>query len=134
MPLSSTDQERLAKLLAMFSSNHDGEVVNAARLAERLVKSRGETWDSVINAKPASGGNHQHSKPSEKPREEAKPPVKWKEDAETCVEYAEHLSEWERQFLKSILENSASFPLSVKQQQVLDRIFAKVLKIKEVDW
>ncbi len=132
MPLSSTDQERLAKLLAMFSSNHDGEVVNAARLAERLVKSRGETWDSVINAKPALRQEQQRRQ--EKPREQTKPPLKWRENAEACVEYAEHLSEWENQFLDSILENSGKFPLSVKQQQVLDRIFAKVSKIKEMDW
>lgn len=108
MPLSSTDQERLAKLLAMFSSNHDGEVVNAARLAERLVKSRGETWDSVINAKPASQQEQQRRQ--EKPREQTKPPLKWRENAEACVEYAEHLSEWENQFWNQYWRTPANSP------------------------
>jgi hypothetical protein len=39
---------RLARLLGMTGSAHDGEVVNAARLADRLVRENGLTWRDVV--------------------------------------------------------------------------------------
>lgn len=39
---------RLTRLLGMLGSDHDGEVVNAARIADRLVRENGLTWDDVI--------------------------------------------------------------------------------------
>jgi len=44
------DLKRLAKLLAMSSSTHDGEVVNAIRLADSLLRKSGQTWDDVFHA------------------------------------------------------------------------------------
>jgi hypothetical protein len=40
--------ERIVKLLGMAGSKHDGEVVNAARAADRLLRARGLCWDDVI--------------------------------------------------------------------------------------
>lgn len=42
------DESRLIKLLARLGSSHDGEVLNAARLADRLVRQAGLTWDDVL--------------------------------------------------------------------------------------
>jgi hypothetical protein len=39
---------RLSKLLAMCGSSHDGEVINAARMADRLVRQRGMTWAQIL--------------------------------------------------------------------------------------
>jgi hypothetical protein len=39
---------RLARLLGMIGSDHDGEALNAARMADRLVREKGLTWDDVI--------------------------------------------------------------------------------------
>ena len=45
--------DRLARLLAMAGSDHDGEVCNAARMADQLVRAQGLTWGDVIRV-PAS--------------------------------------------------------------------------------
>ena len=42
--LDPSAAERLAKLLGMLGSNHDGEVSNAARMADALVREHGLTW------------------------------------------------------------------------------------------
>jgi hypothetical protein len=46
------DTSRLAKLLGMIGSTHDGEALNAARAANKLVRDCGLTWPDII-ASPA---------------------------------------------------------------------------------
>ena len=48
--LPPAERDRLAKLLGMLGSDHDGEVLNAARLADRLVRDHGITWLDAITA------------------------------------------------------------------------------------
>jgi len=60
--LDADQGKRLANLLGMMGSSHDGEALNAARLADRLVRARGLTWHEVINAlaaAPEIGGAQQ---------------------------------------------------------------------------
>jgi len=45
----SVDRERLAMILGMLGSAHDGEVVNAARLAVRMLKEARLTWPQVLD-------------------------------------------------------------------------------------
>src|SRR6516165_6110804 len=42
------DRGRLARLLGMLGSLHDGEVVNAGRLAVRMLKQAGITWQQLL--------------------------------------------------------------------------------------
>ncbi|HVJ55828.1 MAG TPA: hypothetical protein VM689_25425 [Aliidongia sp.] len=42
------DLDRLRKLLGMLGSSHDGEVLNAARHIDALVKSSGASWQKLI--------------------------------------------------------------------------------------
>lgn len=49
--LTQPERERLIALLGMLGSEHDGEVVNAARLALKFLKDRQLTWESVLSAK-----------------------------------------------------------------------------------
>lgn len=49
--LTQPERERLIALLGMLGSEHDGEVVNAARLALKFLKDRQLTWESVLNVK-----------------------------------------------------------------------------------
>jgi hypothetical protein len=42
------DLDRLRKLCGMFSSSHDGEIANAARMADRLVRAAGLVWGDVL--------------------------------------------------------------------------------------
>ena len=48
--LSAELRTRIAKLLGMCGSAHDGEVLNAARKADALVREHGTTWADVIGA------------------------------------------------------------------------------------
>jgi hypothetical protein len=49
--LDHDSAERLARLLGMLGSDHDGEVVNAGRMADRLVRQNGLTWPDIIAPK-----------------------------------------------------------------------------------
>ena len=44
----TTEKERLAKLLGMLGSHHDGEVLSAARLVEAERKRIGKTWADIL--------------------------------------------------------------------------------------
>ena len=46
--LAEVDRDRLARLLGLLGSDFDGEVANAGRLADKLVRSAGLTWPDVI--------------------------------------------------------------------------------------
>jgi hypothetical protein len=48
LTLSSSSADTLIKLLGMTGSDHAGECVNAARLANNLVRSLGLTWSDII--------------------------------------------------------------------------------------
>ena len=48
------DRDRLCKLLGLLESDHDGEVVNAARRAAALLREAGTTWSEIIALPPAS--------------------------------------------------------------------------------
>lgn len=45
----STEKRRLAKILGMLGSEHDGEVLAAARQLEALRRKRGMTWGQMID-------------------------------------------------------------------------------------
>lgn len=132
MALSSHDRSRLAKLLGMLGSNFDGEVVNAARAADRLIKNAGETWESVIIHTTTIAVSYQ---PHTRQREYRAPPAPehW-EEVKKYQAYTTVLNAWEAKFLESIgLRHS----LSEKQQKVLARIRAKIEqyeKYKDSEW
>lgn len=42
-------RHRLARLLGMLGSEYDSEALNAARLADRLVRSSGLSWSEVLS-------------------------------------------------------------------------------------
>jgi hypothetical protein len=48
------DRERLVKLLGMLGSAHDGEVLNAARHIDALVRAGGQDWDKLLAPAPAA--------------------------------------------------------------------------------
>ena|ERR1700733_10055108 len=50
---TALDLDRLRKLLALLGSDHDGEVLNAARRIDALVKSAGTDWQALIPDRPA---------------------------------------------------------------------------------
>lgn len=50
------DRERLVKLLGMLGSAHDGEVLNAARHIEAMVRASGRDWGQLLSPAPAASG------------------------------------------------------------------------------
>jgi hypothetical protein len=49
LALNPADRDKLARILGMTGSLHDGEALNAARLADRLVREQGITWFDVLH-------------------------------------------------------------------------------------
>jgi hypothetical protein len=107
----ATARARLAKLLAMFSSSSsDGEALNAARAADRLVRSCGVTWADVVCRYP----------PAPAPRKAPKATKDWRD---VCREVAADKNEsaWARSFCADILKFSA-VDLSRRQLAALREI------------
>jgi hypothetical protein len=114
---AALDRERLAKLCGMFGSDHDGEVVNAARAAHDLVRRCGGTWPDVFGRSlpaPALPGRWRY------PRGGA-------DAIRLCLGFSEYLTPWEEGFLRTVAPYANR--LSPKQELVLDKILAKVEEI-----
>lgn len=48
--MDASKRLRLTRLLGMIGSDGDGEALNAARMAQRLIGSEGLTWEEVLNS------------------------------------------------------------------------------------
>jgi hypothetical protein len=101
--------DRLAKLLGMLGSSHDGEVINAGRAADQLVRSSGLTWFDII-ATPK-----QLRAPTPEPDDD----LGWRDIIAFCRAHSYRLSIRERDFIRS-LERWRGYPTD-KQ---LDWLFA----------
>jgi hypothetical protein len=84
------DRERLARVLGMLGSKHDGEALAAARQGERLRHQAGVTWHDIIilPVLPAPARERE---------------IETIDDAiDFCVERADDLREWEEKFVRSL--------------------------------
>jgi hypothetical protein len=100
--MSGLDRRKLARVLGMMGSLHDGEVLAAARLAETLRSQSGCMWHELLSANPADDPHDQIVR---------------------CLGHPELLTDWEIEFLHSL---RGFAEVSPKQQAILDRIAAKV--------
>lgn len=130
MAFSQTDRERLARLLAMFSSDYDGEVVNAARAAERLVKSAGVTWHDVLATTFAPGPPPYREPPQRKQWNDRKVSPHQREAAQ-MLEKRHLLTQFEIDFLSSILGRDF---LTERQEPIFQRIRAKMASYANMTW
>jgi hypothetical protein len=89
-------RNRLTQLLGMLGSDHDGEVVNAGRLATRLVRSAGLTWNDVV------ARSFESSAP---PPPEA-PPADWREKVAACLALRDRLTPKEVDFLTNLAQRT----------------------------
>jgi hypothetical protein len=110
-------RERLVMCLGMLGSAHDGEVLAAAKAAERLRRQSGATWGELLQAPSADGQ-------SEPRGARAGAAGGWREVVRVGLSRAASLSAWERQFL-AVLASYQRDP-SDKQIGILAGIAAKL--------
>jgi hypothetical protein len=78
--LDPRNADRLCKLLGLLSSNHDGEVLAAARKADGFLRTLGLTWRDVIAIRAPD----------------------WRHMARSCREQAHRLSPKEFDFINNV--------------------------------
>jgi hypothetical protein len=117
-PLATAERERLARLLGMVGSAHDGEALNAARLADRFVRERGLTWPDVIAA-PAL------TPPASDPPPPREPADDWRAAAAFCLRHGDTLTQWEAEFCLAVSKYRCA--PSSKQLAILRRLLTRVM-------
>jgi len=93
---------KLAKLLGMVGSSADGEALNAARLADRMVRQAGATWFDLLSEDHESSVDDLIA---------------------FCLDHEDRLNFWEHGFLLGIRGRQY---LTSKQLAKIDQIVAKL--------
>jgi hypothetical protein len=104
------DRLRLAKCLALLSSDRDGEVLAAPKAADRLVRNAGMQWDQILS---------QQVPPTARHSDDGDHPIQWRSTVQACLRHPAALTQWEIDFLRSLLRFDEP---SVKQAAVLAKI------------
>ena len=102
--LLPSNRERLAKLLALFGSNHAGERDAAGLAAHRLLQARGLTWQDVFQ--PRSRSAARRAAQPEQARNRTR--QQWQELADECLHHPDALEQWEVSFLRDIMDRGGS--------------------------
>jgi hypothetical protein len=106
----SVDRNRLAQVLGMLGSAHDGEALNAARLASKMIRDAGLTWFDVLSVQ------------SREIKTAGTAPLSDREAVDTAWESGD-LTNWEMDFVASLKAwLSKGRTLTSKQRSVLYRI------------
>ena len=115
MALPPSDVRRAASSAALLTSNHDGEVVAAARALCGLLAKGGLDPRSVVSAGIAAG-DHPPLAPAA-----VSPDRPWRQRAR-MARYSPHINDWERGFLDDVIGWSS---LSARQEATLKAILVK---------
>ena len=102
----------LVAILGRLGSEYPGEIISAAFHATKLLKTEGETWETVLQPRVA----HHQPTPA--------PPM-WRSDLDLCQRRMSFTTGWEKAFIADI---SRLPTLSSKQRVVLSEIAAKLRK------
>src|SRR5215813_13359059 len=131
------DRSRLAQLLGMLGSDFDGEVINAGRLADRMLKEAGVTWPEALDAERVAveaarvllADNEQLQTENRQLQAELvrlrRPPLptSWVlpqtpgEQTAQAIEWTGILNDWERSFVNDL--SGRWQPPTERQRQVL---------------
>lgn len=108
--LTHADRVKLVRMLGMLGSEFQGERAAAALKADKLVRSRGLTWEALLDA-PASRPSRSYTQPPPPPRDDT--------DLAVCGRASHLLSEWELDFVTNCSRRAC---VSAKQAEVLARV------------
>jgi hypothetical protein len=116
--LAAGERERLIRLLGMLGSAYDGEVTNAGRIADRLVRAAGLTWPDLIPPALES--------PSPDPLRAVLRdwPERWRDAVQVCLEAEARLADWDRRFIHTIA--AYQHRPSPRQIDILQTIFERL--------
>lgn len=118
MPIPPELRLRLAKIAGRLGSDHEGERAAAGLMATRLLRAHNATWEDALLAVPPA--ILEPNPPQSKRR--------WSDAAigaalaMQCLAWPEVLTEWERDFCRSV---AARRSLTARQRLVLARIARK---------
>lgn len=107
--LTLEERTRLIGILGRLGSDFDGERAAAGLLASRLLRARGLTWEDLL-------GNISR-------REAPRRNQACNQGLGLCLRHIERLTEWERQFCRSVAIRSR---LSPKQNEIISKIMVKL--------
>jgi hypothetical protein len=137
VPLDPSEQRRLTQILGMTGSAHDGEALNAVRLACRLISEAGLTWTDIVTAPPPAEIDLKRitaleesafQRGYQKGLEEGAiqtGPRSWPALVEYCLNaHPRRLTPWETEFCTSFLSRGWLTP-TARQQPILERIARK---------
>jgi hypothetical protein len=91
------DRARLAKLLALVGSDHDGEALSAARAADRLVRRAGLSWTEALSVDDGLTADRSGVAT----------------EIAFCLRHPDRLTAWESRFLRS----AAVWPVALSAAQ-----------------
>lgn len=136
---NSRNQIRLIQLLGMLGSHHDGEILNAAKLAQRQLGAMGLTWEEFIQGsagEPAGPSKEDlayayqrgYRDGAEDTRKASLPqqPPSWQSLARLIRDNHErNVTDWEYGFVESFIERGWPTPTE-KQRKIFQRIAVKL--------
>ena len=98
--LDIASSTRLVRLLGMLGSAHDGEVVTAGRMADKLVRERGLTWAQVIMPEPPAPSYTAYPPPFDPATEPPETAAEWRQLAAWLVRnFGDELRSHEHKFV-----------------------------------
>lgn len=111
--------ERIALIIPRLGSNHDGEVVAAAKAIERILSTEKLDWRTIAGI-VANSSQHLSEEPIHSWHDM---PQQWRAQLLSTLLCLPGLSEWEGQFLRSVAQKfHQGFALSAKQIDIIDRL------------
>lgn len=112
---------KLAKLILLLGSDKSGEVTAAAAAIDRTLKASGLDLHALAKA-IESGPIKTNSSGVERERV-------WQRKAAFCEKHSNILNDWERKFVKDMVENLKTFSFPTRKQAAcLDKIYDKLVE------
>ena len=105
--MTALDLDSLRKLCGMFGSAHDGEIANAARMADRMLREAGLGWGDVLQTalpppRQARGRDYSRPPPRWPPPPPDEPYGHWRMMVRLCADRCALLSGREIEFIASL--------------------------------